>query len=162
MNMRSLFGRIMGFVMIIVTLALAPTIQTSNDAIIAANLSDLTGMTAVSAFGAPLIILGLLVGGGLFAVAGVKGRLQGASLGDMLSVIGSVVLVIVSLALFVNVITYVNALIVAGGGAGAGFGPVIYGIIPLVIYVGVIAAAGYTQVRAYRRTRGRKSKSSYA
>ena len=159
MNMKSLFGRIMGFVVIIITLALAPTIQTSNDAIIAANLTDLTGMTAVAAFGAPLIILGLLVSGGLFAVAGVRGRLQGASVGDMLSVIGSVVLVIVSLSLFTNVITYTNTLI---GASAVGFGDVVYGIIPLMIYIGVIAAAGYAQVRAYRKsTRGRGRGSSY-
>jgi hypothetical protein len=158
MNIKSLFGRIMGFVMIIITLALAPTIQTANDAIIAANLTDLTGMTAVSAFGAPLIILGLLVSGGLFAVAGVRGRLQGASMGDMLSVIGSVVLVIVSLSLFTSIITYSNALRDA---APTGIGDVIYAVVPLIIYIGVIAAAGYTQVRAYRRTR-RSRASRYA
>lgn len=151
MNMRTLFGRIMGFVMIIVTLALAPTIQTSNATIEAANLTNLTGMTAVSGFGAPLIILGLLVGGGLFAAAGVRGRLKGASLGDMLTVIGSVVLVIVSLSLFESVITYTNTLIAP---AASGFGDVVYGIIPLIIYIGVIAAAGYTQYRAYKKGTG--------
>ena len=150
MNMRVLFGRIMGFVMIIVTLALAPTIATSNAAIEAANLTNLTGMTAVSAFGAPLIIIGLLFGGGFFAVAGVKGKMKGASMADMFSVIGSVVLVIVSLSLFTTVITYVNTLI---GVSAVGFGDVVYGIIPLMIYIGVIAAAGYTQARAYRRAR---------
>ena len=150
MNMKVLFGRIMGFVMIIITLALAPTIKTANDAIEAANLTDLTGMTAVSAFGAPLIIIGLLFGGGLFAVAEVKGKMKGASMADMFSVIGSVVLVIVSLSLFTTVITYVNTLI---GVSAVGFGDVVYGIIPLMIYIGVIAAAGYTQARAYRRAR---------
>ena len=100
----------------------------------AANLTNLTGMTAVSAFGEPLIILGLLVGGGLYAAAGVRGRLQGASLADMLSVIGSVVLVIVSLSLFESVITYTNTLI---GEVASGFGDVVYGIIPLIIYPGI-------------------------
>ena len=162
MKMRQLFGRIMGFVMIIVTLALAPTIQTSNATLAATNLTSCTGMTAVAAFGAPLIILGLLVGGGLFAVSGVRGRMSGASMADMISVIGSVILVIVSLTLMVNVVTYVNALIVAAGGVGAGFGPVVYGIIPLFIYVSVIAAAGFTQARAYRRARRRSRSSRYA
>jgi len=150
-NMKVLFGRIMGFVMIIITLALAPTIKTANDAIEAANLTDLTGMTAVSAFGAPLIIIGLLFGGGLFAVAGVKGKMKGASMADMFSVIGSVVLIIVSLSLFTTVITYVNALIAP---TPSGFGGVVYGIIPLMIYIGVIAAAGYTQIRAYKKAKG--------
>ena len=158
--MKALFGRIMGFVMIIITLALAPTIATSNAAIEAANLTNLTGMTAVSAFGAPLIIIGLLFGGGFFAVAGVRGKMSGASMGDMFTVIGSVVLVIVSLSLFTTVITYTNTLI---GEAASGFGDVVYGIIPLMIYIGVIAAAGYSQVRAYRKARrGRGRGSSYA
>ena len=142
----------MGFVMIIVTLALAPTIKTANDAIEAANLTNLTGMTAVSAFGAPLIIIGLLFGGGFFAVAGVKGKMKSASMADMFSVIGSVVLVIVSLSLFTSVITYLNALIKPAFDAGTmGFGEVVYGIIALMIYIGVIAAAGYTQFRAYKK-----------
>ena len=153
MNMKALFGRIMGFVMIIITLALAPTIATSNAAIEAANLTNLTGMTAVSAFGAPLIIIGLLFGGGFFAVAGVKGKMGGASMKDMFSVIGSVVLVIVSLSLFTTVITYTNTLI---GASAVGFGDVVYGIIPLMIYIGVIAAAGYSQFRAYRKAKGKK------
>jgi len=151
--MKTLFARIMGFVMIIVTLALAPTIATSNATIEAGNLTNLTGMTAVSAFGAPLIILGLLVSGGLFAAAGVRGRLAGASVGDMLGVIASVVLVIVSLSLFSSVITYTNQLIAP---SASGFGDVIYGIIPLVIYIGVIAGAGYMQFRAYKKASGKK------
>ena len=151
MNMKVLFGRIMGFVMIIITLALAPTIKTANDAIEAANLTDLTGMTAVSAFGAPLIIIGLLFGGGLFAVAGVKGKMKGASMADMFSVIGSVVLVIVSLSMFTSIMTYARLLIVTTGGTGFGF--VVYGIVPLMIYIGIIAAAAYVQVRTYRRVR---------
>ena len=162
MKMKNLFGRIMGFVMVIITLALAPTIQTSNATMATGNLTNLTGMSAVSAFGAPLIILGLLVSGGLFAAAGVRGRLAGASIADMISVISSVILVIVSLSLMVNVITYTNALIVAAGGAGAGFGPVVYGIIPLFIYVSVIAAAGFVQARAYRKARRSSRSSRYA
>jgi hypothetical protein len=160
MNIKNLFGKIMGFVVIVITLALAPSIITANATIEAGNLTNLTGMTAVSAFGAPLIILGLLVGGGIFAVAGVRGKLAGASVGDMLSVIGSVVVVIVALTLFDTVLDYVNALIAP---TASGFADVIYGIIPLVIYVGIIAGAGYTQVRAYRRAgRGRKRAKSYA
>ena len=155
MKMKDLFGRIMGFVMIIITLALAPTIATSNATIEAANLTNLPGMTAISAFGAPLIMIGLLFGGGFFAVAGVKGKMAGASMADLFSIIGSVVLVIVSLSLFATVITYVNTLI---GSEPVGFGGVVYGIVPLMIYIGIIAAAAYTQVRAYRRGKKRRWK----
>ena len=153
MNLKDLFPKVMGFIVIIITLALAPTINTANATIIADNLTALTGMTAVAAFGAPLIILGLLFSGGFFAVAGMRGKMQGASMKDLLSVIGSVVLVIVALSLFTSVIEYVNALILAS----SGFAVVVYGIIPLLVYIGIIAAAGFTQVKTYRKY-SRKSK----
>jgi hypothetical protein len=157
MNMRNLFAKIMGFVIVIVTLALAPTIQSSNTTIEGLNITDLTGLSAVAAFGAPLIILGLLFSGGMFAAAGLRGRMQGASLGDMLSVIGSVVVVIVALTLFQSVVTYTNALLVA---TPTGIGDVIFAIVPLIIYIGIVAGAAVVQVRAYRKsTRGRRSKS---
>lgn len=162
MNLKDLFPKVMGFIVIIVTLALAPTINTANATIVAANLTNLTGMSAVSAFGAPLIILGLLFSGGLFAVAGAKGQLAGASMKDMLSVIGSVVIIIVALSLFggtTSVISYTNTLIAAS----SGFAVTVYGIIPLLIYIGIIAAAGYTQARVYRKyRRNRRSRATTA
>ena len=156
MKMQDIMPKILGFLVIIITLALAPTINTANAAIIAANLTNLIGMTAVAAFGAPLIILGLLIGGGIFAVAGTRGALAGAKIQDLLGVIGTVVVLIVVLTMFVNVMTYAGALY----DASSGFAQVIYSIIPIVIYIGIIAMAGWTQVRAYRRGRGKKSGAS--
>jgi len=155
--MRDIMPKILGFLVIIITLALAPTINTANAAITGANLTNLIGVAAVGAFGAPLIILGLLVSGGIFAVSGTKGALSGASVGDLLSVVGSVVVLIVVLTMFVNVMDYTTTLIAAS----TGFAVTIYSIIPIVIYIGIIAMAGWTQVRAYRRAKGgRRSKSA--
>ena len=145
--------KILGFLVIIITLALAPTINTANAAIVAHdNVSVMIGMTAIGGFGAPLIVLGLLVSGGIFAVAGTKGVLGGASISDLLGVVGSVVVLIVVLTMFDSVMTYTGTLY----DASTGFAQTIYSIIPIIIYIGIIAMAGWTQVRTYRRARGRR------
>jgi hypothetical protein len=150
--LQGLFAKIMGFVVIIITLALAPSINTANATIEAQNLTNLIGMTVVSDFGAPLIILGLLVSGGAFALAGMQGKLTGATMSDLFKVIGSVILVIVALTFMDTIIDYTNTLI--GSPPETGFALVIYGIIPLIIYVGVIATAGWASVSTYRRLKG--------
>ena len=156
--MGNLMPRILGFLVIIITLALAPTIDTANDVVIAHdNISVMIGMSAIAAFGAPLIILGLLVSGGVFAVAGTRGALAGAKVGDLLQVIGSVVVLIVVLTMFESVMTYSGTLY----DASSGFAQTIYSLIPITIYIGIIAMAGWAQVRAYRGARkGKKSSSA--
>jgi len=162
MQMKSLFAKILGFLVIIITLALAPSIVTANTAIVeSGNLTaSMIGMSVIGGFGAPLIILGLLVSGGVFAIAGIRGQLAGANMKDLFAVIGSVVVVIVLLSMFPNILDYVKALI----DASSGFAVTIYGILPLLIYLGIIAGAGWIQVRAYRRMRkgGGRSRARYA
>jgi hypothetical protein len=54
-----------------------------------------------------------------------------------------------------TLLDYVDDLITAATGAGDTLGEVGFGIIPIVIYIGIIAAAGWTHVATYRRvTRG--------
>ncbi len=241
MNLSNLFGKIMGFIVIIITLALAPSINTANEALLpdavsenftsvvtvvgvttapvtltyslysenvsygivsvassisengtsptlsataydstsqnltVAGLSDNTtrtlaigyktgldltqilGVETVASFGAPLIILLLLVSGGMFAMAGVKGKLGRVGMGQLMGVIGSVIVVLISLTLFQSVITYTNTLI----DASTGFATTIYGVIPLVIYIGIIGGVGYFQISTYRKaTGGKRSKSN--
>ena len=151
MNLSQLFPRIMGFLVIIITLALATSINTANAAIVADNLTNLIGMAVVASFGAPLIIFGLLAIGGVFAWAGTTGKLQNTSMSDLLGVIGSVIIVIVALTFMDTMIDYVNTLI----DSSTGFGLVLYGVIPLIIYLGIIAGAGWKAVSTLRR--GRKS-----
>lgn len=159
MNLGSLFGKIMGFLVIIITLALAPSIVSANTLVATHdNVTAMLGMGVVSGFGAPLIILGLLTIGGIFALAGVKGQLANAGMKDLFTVIGAVIVVIVLLTLMPNVMDYTAELIEAS----TGFAVTIYSIIPLLIYLGIVAGAGWAGVSTYRKTRkgGKRSRAA--
>jgi len=162
--LQNLMPKIMGFIVIIITLALGPAIYTANADIIAWGVLDpFLGLEVVAGFGAFIIILGLLVSGGLFTLAGIKGKLQAAGMKDILMVVGSVVVVIVMLTMFTSVLDYVDSLITSAIGAGDSLGEIGFGIIPIVLYVGIVAAAGWTQVATYRKLRkGSSSRSKSA
>ncbi len=109
-------------------------------------------MSVVTEFGAPLIVLGLLVVGGIFAWKGTGGQ----NMGDLMKTIGLVIVAIVGLTFMSDIVDYTNDLI----DASTGFAVTLYGIIPLLIYLGIIAAVGWTGYSAYRG--GRKSKKAAA
>lgn len=150
MNMSNLMSKILGFLTIIITLALAPAINTANGVVAADNLTNCIGMSAIVTFGAPLIILGLLAMGGLFAWKGTSGGMK-----EILGVVGAVIVAIIALTFMSSIITYTNALITSSGTGS--FGAVIYGMIPLLIYVVIIGSIGYGAYAAYKGG-GRKSK----
>ena len=157
MQMQSLLAKIIGFLVIVITLALAPTIDTANVAISGhANVTQMLGMTVISGFGAPLIIIGLLVAGGLFALSGVRGQLKNASMGDMMSVIGSVIVIIVALTFEAQIMTYNTALMLGK----SGFDYTLYSVIPLLVYIGIITSAGWNTARVYRKARGSRSRAA--
>lgn len=158
----NLMPKIMGFIVIIITLALGPAIYTANAAILTwGDLTPFLGLEVVAGFGAFIIILGLLVSGGMFSIAGLKGRLAGAGIKDILMVVGSVVVIIVMLTMFTSILDYVDSLITAAISAGDSLGEVGFGIIPVVLYIGVIAAAGWTQASEYRKlSKGSSKKDS--
>lgn len=153
-----ILSRVLGFLVIIITLSLGSTIYTANADIVSANLTNLIGMSAVAGFGAFIIIFGLLIAGGMLQLASRGGAYQSLSPIDMMSVILSVVVIVLSLELFENVITYTNTLIAAALAASDTLGQVGFGIIPITIYVGVIAAAGWTQFRTIRKLRKSKKR----
>jgi hypothetical protein len=151
----NLFSKIMGFILIIVTLALAPSIVTTNAAVAAhANVTSgvLIGMSVIAAFGAPLIILGLLVMGGVFAVAGVKGQIN-ASAGDLMKVVGATIVAIVALTFMSTICTYV-ANLMGYYTLGTEFARTIFAIIPLVIYLGIIVSTGWAVGSTYKKVKG--------
>ncbi len=148
--MQNLVPKIMGWLVVIITLALAPTIQTTNTTVYTtfnatAHNATMIGMAAVLPFGAPLMIIGLLVAGGMFGVAGARGLLSGASIRDMMEVVGSVIIVIVALTFFNTVLGYIETLIAAS----SGFAATLYGIIAIVLYIAIIAGAGVFQIYKY-------------
>lgn len=159
--LQNLMPKIMGFIVIIITLALGPAIYTANLAVVnwvatAPSTGDVTeflGLGVVAGFGAFIIILGLLVSGGIFAVAGVKNQLRGAGMKDVLAVVGTVVIIIVMLTMFPTILTYTDNLIQAAITAGDNLGQVGFSIIPIVIYIGVIAGAGWTQAHEFNKMR---------
>ncbi len=99
------------------------------------------------------MIMGLLVSGGFFGVTAAKGK--NTTVSDMLQVIGAVIITIVSLAMFSgSVIGYIDALITAA----TGFAKTAYGILPIILYVGIIAGAStFIAVKAFRKSRGSRS-----
>ena len=152
--MQGLFSKIMGFLVIIITLALAPSINTANATVAAANLTNLIGMDVVTDFGAPLIVLGLLVVGGIFAWKGT----QGSSMGELFKTISLVIIAIVALTFMEDIVGYTNTLIAAS----SGFAVTLYGIIPLLVYLGVIASVGYTGYQGYRGSKKAKKANAFA
>lgn len=153
-NMQALFSKIMGFLVIIITLALAPSINTANTTVATGNLTNLIGMSVVTDFGAPLIVLGLLVVGGVFVWKGT----QGAGMGQLMGTIGLVIVAIVGLTFMADIVDYTNTLIAAS----SGFAVTLYGIIPLIVYLGIIASVGWVGYRAYKGGGKRSRKAAYA
>jgi len=151
-----LVGVIIGLLTIVVTLAIAPSIATANTAVAdSGNLTaDMIGMSVVVTFGAPLAILGLLAMGGLFVIGSWRGN---TSIKDMLGVIFTAVIVIVGLTFMLNILDYSVALIAAGSG---GFETVLYGLIPLLVYLAVIGLAGWQTVKGATQMKGKSKKSA--
>ncbi len=155
---------IMGWLVVVITLALAPTIETYNTAVTtnvsaATNATYMIGMTAIDDFAGFLIIMGLLVSGGFFAVTGARAKSMGVR--DMLEVIGAVVITVIALAMFSgSVIGYIDALITAA----SGFAQTAYGVLTIILYIGIIAGAtAFIGKKAYTgRKGGRRSRRTYA
>ena len=162
MKIESIFAKILGFIVIIMALALGPTIYTTNALIVAWGANSTTvnathvsfiGLETIAGFGAFLIIFGLLVSGGMMAIAGKGGGSGSIGRGDMLAVVLSVVSIVLMLTLLEAAFTYLNNLLIAATAASDTIGTVGFGIIPILIYIGIIGAAGWTQVRTIKKMR---------
>ena len=134
MQVKSLVGRIFGLVSIVVALGIGVSIETANDAVATANITNLIGMEIMASFGAPLIIFSLLTSGGLFA----SGQIKDADSKDVIAIVGEVVLAVLGLTFMTNIITYANNLI---GADTTDFSALLYGLIPLVVYLAIVAMA---------------------
>ena len=152
----NLMARILGLLMIVLVLALAPSIVTANAAVQGnANATNLLGMSVVDDFGAMLIILGILTVGGIFTVGGqMSGGIK-----DLLWTVGITIVAIVALTFMDTIIDYNFALY----DAASGVEQTLYSIISLLIYVGIIgsvATRGYKAARTYYK--GRKGRRAAA
>jgi len=157
MQIKKMLSIIFFFLTVIIVLALAPTIDTANDTVYASwgaasENASMIGMSAVVPFGAPLIILSIMVSFGLLAF----GMKEGANVKDIMSAIGITIAMIIALNFFDSAIDYVNTLLTGSSGIST----VIYGIIPLAVYIGIVASAGTYGTVKY--IKGRKGKSKKA
>ena len=157
--MKRLIPSILGWVVVVIVLSLAPTIETYNGHVTtnvagATNSAYMIGMTAVDDFGGFIMIMGLLVSAGLFAVAGM--RFKNVTVGDMMAVIGSVIISVVALAIFSGTaIGKIDELITAG----SGFAKTAYGILTIIVYIAIISAGTVTTgYKAYRSAKPRRKK----
>lgn len=152
---------IFAWLVVIITLALAPTIETYNGYITtnitaATNVSYMVGMTVIDTYGGFLIILSLLLGGGFFAV---QSRKSSATIGDMLEVIGSIIITVFVLSVYsASLIGYFDALITAGSGVAK----TVYGAFPIITYALIIGGGGgYAAYKGYRKRKGSKKSAGY-
>lgn len=153
MNVRRMMSIIFFFVTVIIVLALAPSIQTSNDTAYAtwgatSTNASMIGLGAIMPFGAPLIILSIMVSFGLLAF-GIK---EGATIKDSLVAVGVAVAQVVALTLFDTAIGYIDTLLTGS----TGIATIIYGIIPLAVYLGIIVSSA--TVGGVQYYKSRKSK----
>ena len=87
----------------------------------------------------------------------------GVGKSDMIKVIGSVILIVIALTLMDSIITYVGTLHAAAVTAADTLGQIGFGIIPIIIYVGINSLAGWAQISTVRKMRsGRRARLSRA
>lgn len=103
--LKNLVPTVIAWVGVVIVLALAPTIETYNGHV-TTNVSGMTnssyaiGMTAIDDFGGFIMILLLLLGTGLFAYGAAK--MKSVTVMDVLSSVGSVIISVIVLAIFIN------------------------------------------------------------
>ena len=156
--MKGALGRlvpaIMGWLAVIITLALAPTIETYNGYVsgnltAATNATYFVGLSAIQPWGGFIMVMILLTGTGIFAFSGMKTK--NVSVGDLVQVIGAVIVSVFALAVFSGtIIGNIDDLITAGASAVKN----VYGALGIIIYALIIGGAGgFAAVKAYRGSR---------
>ncbi len=166
MNFRELLPKIVGFIALVITIALAPSIYTANLSVVnyggGSGLTNFIGMDAIAPFGGFLIIFGILIAQGIFNIAGVGGA-KASGWKDILVSVGSVIVVIILLNVYVSaVLPGFTGLIASASVASDDIGQTVFGVVPIVIYLAIIIGAiGAQAGRAvYRRFKGRRGSRS--
>jgi hypothetical protein len=141
-----------GIIAIVVAFILFPLIFTGADGILAANLTNLTGVSTFVPIIPLLCLVEMLFSGGLLIFSGAKGK--GVSVKN---VIVPIVVLSVTLLFYPILITAVNTLWTAAGTTYTGFRTFV-AIIPMLVLVALMFWGGYNSVQEARgRRSGRKS-----
>ncbi len=164
MDFKTILPKVMGFIAIVITLALAPAIYTANLTVVnyggGSGMVNFTGMDAVSPYGGFLLILGILIAQGIFQIAGFGG---GKSEGwkDLVFSVGIVIAVIILLNVYASaVLPAFTKLIASASVADDSIGQTVFGVLPIVIYLGIIitSVAGEGGKAIYNKVKGRGKK----
>jgi hypothetical protein len=145
MNFRDLLPKIIGFIALVITIALAPSIYTANLSVVnyggGSGLTNFIGMGAIAPFGGFLIIFGILIAQGIFNIAGYGGA-KASGWKDILVSVGAVIVVIILLNVYVSaVLPGFTGLIASASVASDTIGQTVFGVVPIVIYLAIIIGA---------------------
>lgn len=157
LNMARILGVVFGVLGLVISLAMGVNIQTQNATIQSANQTNLIGLSVLDDWGAPLVILGILSLSALFTYGSIKGTYVGSGVKDLMIPVGASILAIIGLSMMTNVITYSNNLI---GAVATDAEDIIWGIIPLVVYVVIIGLPTAASIKTYRGMKGGKASAS--
>ena len=162
MNFSQLLPKIIGFIVIVITVALSPAVYTANLTVVNySSLATFLGMTAIAPYGGFLLILGILIAQGLFAIAGARGTGNGGWK-DLFTMVGTVVCVIIILNLYsAAILPGFLGLVNAASVASDTIGQTVFAVFPIVIYLGIIIGAiGFSGVKAAGQGKKKSKKSS--
>jgi hypothetical protein len=161
MDVARLLGIVYGALGLVISLSMGLNIQTANEAVQSANLTNLIGMEVLDDWGAALIILGLLTLSGTFLYGGVQGTYTSSGVKDLIWIVGAAIGAVIGLTLMTNIITAANNLI---GAVTTDAEDVVWGFIPLAAYAAIIGGAGWKAGRTIYKMRksGKKTASAAA
>ncbi len=156
MDLRNLAPKLIGFIAIVITISLAPSIYSANVAVVnyggGSGLVPFLGMDAIAPFGGFLAIFGLLATQGIFAIGTLKSG-QGTGWRQIMLMIGLVIMTLIFLKVFTAaILPKFGALISSASVAHDDIGETVFGVVVIVIYLGIILGASVTNaVSEYKR-----------
>lgn len=155
---RNISTIVKGIVLICIAFILFPLIFTGADGILAANTTNLTGVSTFTPIIPLLALITLLFEGGLFIWGGMKGKTMSVK-----AIIAPIVVLAIALLLFPIIITQTNTLWTTAGTTYTGFRSFI-AIIPMLVLVGLSLWGGVESYQEYKGRKGGKksSKRRYA
>ena len=148
MDLKNITPKILAFIVILITIALAKPIYTANLAIVNYNsgsggLADFIGLGAIAQFGAFLLIFGIMIEQGMLNIAGMSDKAGGGvqdGWKSMTAAIGTIILALILLSMFAqSILPQFKDLVTTASLAGDSIGQFFWGIIPIFIYLGIIA-----------------------
>jgi hypothetical protein len=159
MDIRKVLPLILFFITVLLIVSLAPQVQTANSTAYATyngstEKASMIGLGVIMPWGDILILLSIMVSAGLLTMQLKQG---GFNLSTVMGPVFVIISVVFALSFFDSIITSFNTLIAGTTNSGA---KIFYGLVLLMIYLGIIGASGGYQAYQYvkNKKKGNKSK----